>query len=103
MVFKSSGVEEGAVDVVLEVLKSLGRCRGGGSAMLGNPAGVSHLGCPTPTPAAPTPSPACAPAPAFASARSNSINSFGPNNDVMCRYYSISWFEAGSGGNRDRS
>ena len=34
-----------------------------------------------------------------ASARSNSIDSFGSNNSVMCRYCSISRFEVGSGGN----
>ena len=36
-------------------------------------------------------------------ARSNSIDSFGTNNSVMCRYYSISRFEVGSDGNGDRS
>ena len=47
----------------------------------------------SPLPSVPTP----------ASARSNSIDSFGSNNSVMCRYYAISRFEAGSDGNGDRS
>ena len=83
--------------------------------MLGNPADALHLGHPTYTRGRPTytsgrptytsgthpaPTPASA---SSASARSNSIDSFGFNNSVMCRYYSISRFEVGNDGNGDRS
>ena len=85
--------------------------------MLGNPADALHLGHPTYTRGRPTytsgrptytsgthpaPTPASASS-SSASARSNSIDSFGFNNSVMCRYYSISRFEVGSDGNGDRS
>ena len=62
--------------------------------MLGNPADALHLGRPTYTRSTHTHP---------ASARSNSIDSFGFNNSVMCRYYSISRFEVGNDGNGDRS
>jgi hypothetical protein len=67
------------------------------STMLGNPAGALHLGRPTHTRGTPPTLAALSPTPA--SARSNSIDSFGSNNSVMCRYCSISRFEVGSGGN----
>ena len=85
--------------------------------MLGNPADALHLGHPTYTRGRPTytsgrptytsgthpaPTPASASS-SSASARSNSIDSFGSNNSVMCRYYSISRFEVGNDGNGDRS
>ena len=78
--------------------------------MLGNPADALHLGHPTYTRGRPTytsgthpaPTPAAASS-SSASARSNSIDSFGSNNSVMCRYYSISRFEVGNDGNGDRS
>ena len=65
--------------------------------MLRNPAGALHLGLPTHVGGAPPKS--AAPTLTPASARSNSIDSFGSNNSVMCRYCSISRFEVGSGGN----
>ena len=71
------------------------------STMLGNPAGALHLGRPTHTRGTPPTLAALSPTPA--SARSNSIDSFGSNNSGMCRYYSISRFEVGSGGNGGRS
>ena len=85
--------------------------------MLGNPADALHLGRPTYTSGRPTYTSGTHPAPtpasassssassssASASARSNSIDSFGFNNSVMCRYYSISRFEVGNDGNGDRS
>ena len=49
--------------------------------MLGNPAGALHLCRPAYTRGTPTPP---------ASARSNSIDSLGANNSVMCRRHSIS-------------
>ncbi len=85
--------------------------------MLGNPADALHLGHPTYTRGRPTytsgrptytsgthpaPTPASASS-SSASARSNSIDSLGFNNSVMCRYYSISRFEVGNDGNGDRS
>ena len=65
--------------------------------MLGNPADALHLGHPTYTRGRPTYTSGTHPAPtpasassSSASARSNSIDSFGSNNSVICRYYSIS-------------
>ena len=66
--------------------------------MLGTRAGALHSGRPTYTRGRPT-----YPASASASARSNSIDSLGPNNIVICRCYSISRFEVSSDGNGDLS
>ena len=66
--------------------------------MLGTRAGALHSGRPTYTRGRPA-----YPASASASTRSNSIDSFGSNNSVMCRNYSILRFEVGSDGNGDLS
>ena len=73
--------------------------------------GTPRSPCTWAAPPAPTSTPAFASASAADAdaddddddARSNSIDSFAPNNIVMCRYYSISRFEVGSDGNGDRS
>ena len=75
--------------------------------MLGNLAGALHLCRPaytrgTHTPASPSAAAATDSA-ATATARSNSIDTFGHDNGVICRYCSTSRFEVGSDGNGDRS
>ena len=101
MVFESSGVEEAVVDVVLQVSKSLGRCSGDGRGASSGTPGRLVLGVPHPRRGCPTHigGTHAHPRGTHASARSNIIDSFGSNNSVMCRYYSISRFEAGSDGN----